>query len=70
MLKHLCNLNDKNENKQLVDVVKSGLIDLKNEIKKMPENEIKIEKPQKIEETVEKIFKFNQQKQQGKGLEI
>ena len=28
MLKHLSNLNDKNKNKQLVDLIKSGMIDL------------------------------------------
>ena len=73
MLKNLCSLNDKNENKQLADVIKSGLIDLKNEIKKMSEEEIKIEKPYKVVETVEKILEFNQQKQkkqQGEGLKI
>ena len=45
ILKNLSNLNDKNKNKQLVDMIRSGLIDLKNEIKKMSEDEIKIEKP-------------------------
>ena len=53
-------MNDKNKNKQFVDVIKSGLIDLKNEIKKMSEDDIKIEKPCKIVETVEKILEFNQ----------
>ena len=45
MLKNLYDLNDKNKNKKLVDVIKSGLIDLKNEIKRMSKDEIKIEKP-------------------------
>ena len=70
MLKNLCSLNDKNENKQLADVIKSGLIDLKNEIKKMSEDEIKIQNFYKIVKTVEKIFKFNELSQQGKGLKI
>ena len=71
MLKTLYNLNDKNKNKQLVDVIKSGLIDLKNEIKKMSEDEINTEKPHKIVDIIEKILKFNQLKQQeGKDLKI
>ena len=32
MLKHLYNLNDRNKNNLLVNTIKSGLIDLKNEI--------------------------------------
>ena len=32
MLKNLYDLNDKNKNEELVDVIKSGLIDLKYEI--------------------------------------
>ena len=39
-----------------------GLIDLKNQIKKMSEDVIKIEKPYNIVETVEKILELNQQK--------
>ena len=61
MLKNLYNLNDRNKNNLLVNTIKSGLIDLKNEIKKMSEDEIKIEKPNKIVDIVEKILKFNQQ---------
>ena len=64
-------MNDKNKNKQLVDTIKTKLIDLKNEIKKMSEDEIKTENPYKIVKIVEKIFKFNQLKQQqGSGLKI
>ena len=36
----------------------------------MSEEEIKIEKPDKIVEIVEMILKFNKQNQQGKGLNI
>ena len=59
MLKTLCNLNDKNENNQLVNLIKKELSDLKNEIKKMPEDEIKTEKPYEIVHIVEKILEFN-----------
>ena len=44
MLKTLYNLNDRNKNNQLVNTNKSGLSDLKNEIKKMSEEKIKTEK--------------------------
>ena len=32
MFKYLYNLNNRNKNNKLVDVIKSGLIDLENEI--------------------------------------
>ena len=69
MLKYLHDLNDKTKNKPLVKI-KSGLTDLKNEIKKVSEDEIKIEKPHKIVDIVEKILKFNELNQQGHGLKI
>ena len=55
-----------------MNTIKSGLSDFKNKIKKMPENEIKIEKPHKIVDIVEEILEFNEQKQKidGKGLKI
>ena len=70
MLKFLYNLNDKKENNELVNVIISGLVDLENEIEKMSEDEIKIEKPYKIVDIVEKILKFNQRNQEGEGLKI
>ena len=48
MLKDLNQINDISENSELVDVIISGLKDLKEEIKKMSEEERKIEKPDKI----------------------
>ena len=69
MLKYLHDLNDETKNKLLVKI-KSGLTDLKNEIKKVSEDEIKIEKPHKIVDIVEKILKFNELNQQGHGLKI
>ena len=50
-------------------VIKSGLKDLKEEIKQMSKEEREIEKPDKIGEIVEEIIKFNEQ-QEGKGLKI
>ena len=55
----------------MINVIKSGLIDLENEIKKMSEDEIKIERPHKIINIVKKILKLNQLKQQeGEGLKF
>ena len=56
MLKTLYDLNDREKNKKLVNVIESGLKDFKYEIKKMTEDEIKIEKPHEIVDIVEKIF--------------
>ena len=55
---------------QLVNLINSGLKDLTEEIKKMSEVEIDIEKPDNIVNTVEKILKFNEQNQQGQGIKI
>ena len=55
---------------QLVNLINSGLKDLKEEIKKMSKEEIKNEKPDKIVNIVEKILKFNEQNQQGQGIKI
>ena len=61
----------KNKNNELVNVLKSGLSDLKDEIKKMSEDEKEIEKPDKILKIVEEILDFNnKQNQIGKGLKI
>ena len=42
-----------------MNVIKSGLSDLKDEIEKMCENENEIEKPYKMMDIVEKILHFN-----------
>ena len=57
------------KNKMLVSITKWGLGHLKNEVKKMTEEEIKTEKPNEIVDIVEKILEFNEQ-QEGKGLKI
>ena len=69
MLKVLYNLNDRKKNNKLMNTINSRLSDLKNEIEKMSENEIKIEKPYEIVNIVEKILEFNRQ-EQGQGLKI
>ena len=48
LTKQLYKIKKKKENNKLVNVIKSGLIDFKNEIKKMSEDEKETEKPGKI----------------------
>ena len=67
MLKTLYNLNDRKKNNQLVNTLKSGLSDLKNEIIKMSDDEIKIEKPYELVDIIEKILEFKKQNQEGQG---
>ena len=48
MLVFLKRTNDKEKKNELVNLINSGLKDLKEEIKKMSKAEIDIEKPDKI----------------------
>ena len=61
MLMLLNKTKDKEKNNELVKVIISGLKDLKENIKKMSEAEIKIKDPESIVEFVEKILEFNEQ---------
>ena len=70
MLKAVYNTNSKMKNTDLINVIESGLSDLKDEIKEMSEDEIKIEKPHKTVDTVEKILEFDRRNQEGQRLEI
>ena len=70
MLMYLNKTNDKEENNKLVNMINSGLKDLEEEIRKMSEEEKKIEDPELIVEFVKEILKFNEQNQPGKGLKI
>ena len=56
MLKNLDQINDKEKNNKLVNVINSGLKDLKEEIKKMSEEERETEKS-KSQITQKKSFK-------------
>ena len=53
MLKYFYNLNDREKNKKLVNVIESGLSDFKNEIEKMTEKQEEIVKPHEIVDIVE-----------------
>ena len=70
MKKIMYKTKNTNRNKDLVNVIKSSLVDLKNEIKKMSEDETEIEKPDEMVDIVEKILELNDQNQEGKGLKI
>ena len=48
MLKRVYATNNRRKNEKLVNVIKSGLSDLKNKIEEISDNEIEIEKPDKI----------------------
>ena len=69
MFKLLYKTNNKKKNKELVNMIKSGLRDLKDEIEKMSEDEKVIEKTNEILDIVEKIIEFNEKVQSG-GLKI
>ena len=69
MVKQLYETNNRKKNNELVNVIRSGLSDLKYEIKKMSEDEKEIEKLDKILKIVEEILDFNnKQNQLGEGL--
>ena len=51
-------------------MIKSWLVDSKNETKKMSEDEKDIENPYEIVNVVEKILDFNNQNQEGQVLKI
>ena len=70
MLMLLNKTNDTEKNNKLVNLINSGLKDLKEEIKKMSKEEKEIEDPESIVKIVEKIVKFNNQKQEGQGIKI
>ena len=70
MLRDLYRINDKKKNNDLVNLIKSGLSDLKNEIENMDKEEKEIEKPNEIADIVENILELNKQNQLGGGLKI
>ena len=71
LLKDLYKTNGPKKKKNaIVNLIKSELKDLQEEIKNMSQGEIKNEKPDEIVEIVEEILKFNKQKQSGQRLKI
>ena len=68
MLKNLYKTKITNENKELVNLIKRGLIDLKNKIKKMSYVENEFENPDEIRNLLEMISDFKETFQEGEGL--
>ena len=70
MIKNIYKTKNRNKNNKLVQQIKKRWSDLKDEIKKMSEDEKEAEKPDKILESVEEILIFNREnrKQHGLGL--
>ena len=66
MLKDLYRINDKYKKNDLVNVIKSGLSDLKNEIENMGEEEKEIEKPNEMVNIVEKFLSLTNKIKQDK----
>ena len=64
MLKYVYRTNDKYKINDLVNVIKSGLSDLKNEIENIDKKEKEIEKPYEMIEIVAENLAFNRQNQQ------
>ena len=58
--KQLYEIKSKEESDKLVNIIKSGLIDSKNKIKEMSEDQNKIEKQDKILKIGEEILEFNE----------
>ena len=67
MFKSIYQTNDKEKNNKLVDVIISGLKDLKKEIKEMSEEEKETEDPELIVEIVEEIPKLINKKKKDKA---
>ena len=70
LVKQLYEAKNRKKNNGLVNVIKSGLSDLKDEIKKMSEDEKEIEKPDKILKIVKEILDFNKKIRKQQGLEL
>ena len=63
MLMLLNKTNDETKNNELMNMINSGLKDLKEEIEKMTKKEKEVEDPELIVEIVEKILKINEENQ-------
>ena len=59
--KKLYETKDAKENSEIVEEIKNGWSNLKDETKKMSEKEIENEKPNEILEIVNKIIDFNKE---------
>ena len=70
LLKKLYCKRNKKENKKLVDLIKSALKDLKDQIKEMSENGIEVERQGKMVDLVQKVLQFNRRNELGQVVKI
>ena len=72
MLKKLFKIEDANKNSKFLEEIKNRYSNLKDKVKEMSKEEVKIEKPNEILEIISEIIDFNKdlQKQRGSGLKI
>ena len=68
MRKAAYSTNNRKENEKIVNVIKSGLGDLKNEIKEISDDEIEIEKPDKIVDINKILLSLIDKIKKGKDL--
>ena len=61
MLKVLKNVEDKEKNNDFVGLIKSSLIEFKDDIKWISEDEKRIEQPGRKVDIIEEILDFNEQ---------
>ena len=58
------------KNKNMVELINNKLTKLKYIVRKLPENDNRVEENKKIIDIVEKILELNKEKHSGKGLKI
>ena len=68
--KELYKTKNAGKNNKLVNVIKSGLKDLKKDIEQMGDDVKEIEKPDEIVDIAEKILEYNRQNQERQGLKM
>ena len=70
MFKYLYQTNDKEKNNELVNMINSGLKDLKGEIKKMPKEEKKLKTQNRQQKLLKRFLGLTKKNQQGQGIKI
>ena len=70
MLNVVYSANSEKKNNDLINVIKSELSGLKNEIEETSEDENQIKQADKIVDIAERILEFNRQNQEGQGQKI
>ena len=71
MYNTLSDINNTEEGNVQLNLIKSGLIDLKKDIRNKSKDDVnKIEELYKIADIVELILNFDEKNQEGKGLKI